>query len=56
VGHGAAAWQHQPEEKRHRGGEREETTLVGPMQILLSRKMKKFHVIDSAATKWTVKI
>jgi hypothetical protein len=27
--HGAAAWRRRPEERRHRGGEMEETTLVG---------------------------
>jgi hypothetical protein len=32
------------------GGEREETTPVGMTRILLCRKMKKTHAVDSAAT------
>jgi hypothetical protein len=45
------------EEMRHRGGEREETTLAGLTGILLDQKMKKIHVIDSAGTneRWKFK-
>jgi hypothetical protein len=38
-----------PKERRHRGGEREETTSIGLTQILLSGKMIKIHTVDSAA-------
>jgi hypothetical protein len=37
--YGAVAWRRQPEERQHRGGKREETTLVGLMRILLGQKM-----------------
>jgi hypothetical protein len=39
-----------PEEKHRRGGEREEMTPIEFMRILLGQKIKKIHVIDSAAT------
>jgi hypothetical protein len=39
-----------PEERWHWGGEREEMTSVGLTRFLLGRKMKKIHVVDSAAT------
>jgi hypothetical protein len=35
------AWQRQSDERQHRGGETEDTTLVELMRILLSQKMKK---------------
>jgi hypothetical protein len=48
--HGATAWRHRSEKRRHRRGEREETTVVGLTRNLLDWKMKKIHVVDSAAT------
>jgi hypothetical protein len=39
----------QPKERRHWGGEREETMPVELMQILLEQKMKKIHAVDSTA-------
>jgi hypothetical protein len=52
-----AAWQHRLEERWHQGGEMEETMLVGLTQILLGRKMKKIHAVDSDATigQWRFK-
>jgi hypothetical protein len=52
-----AAWWRWPKERRHRGGEKEETMRVEMTWILLVRKMKKIHVIDSAATngRWRFK-
>jgi hypothetical protein len=47
--HGAAAWRHWPKEMQHQRREREETTPVGLMQILLDQKMKKIHAVDSVA-------
>jgi hypothetical protein len=47
VWHDVTAWWYRPEERRHRGGEREETTPVGLTRILLERKMKKIHAVDS---------
>jgi hypothetical protein len=49
VQHGVVAWQCRPEERQHRGGEREEMTLVGLTRILLGRKTKKTHGVDSIA-------
>jgi hypothetical protein len=34
---------------QHQRREREETTPVGLMQILLDQKMKKIHAVDSVA-------
>jgi hypothetical protein len=33
-----------------RGGEREETINIGLTRILLDRKIKKIHVVNSAST------
>jgi hypothetical protein len=54
--HDAVAWQRRPEERQHQREEREETTPCGLTQILLGQKIKKIYTIDSAATKWRVKI
>jgi hypothetical protein len=51
VWHNAAAWWRRPEERWYQGWEREETATVGLIRILLGRKMKKIHAIDSAGTK-----
>jgi hypothetical protein len=50
VSHDVVAWRRWPEERRHRGGETEETTPVGMTQILLGQKMKKINVVNSATT------
>jgi hypothetical protein len=50
VQHGIAVWHRWSEERRHRGEKREEMMAVGLTQILLGQKIKKIHVIDSAAT------
>jgi hypothetical protein len=42
------AWRRRPEERRHRGGEREEM-LVGLTRIYWAKKWKK-HMVNSAAT------
>jgi hypothetical protein len=47
--HGAAAWWCRPEERWHRGGEREEIIPVGLMQIFLGQKMKKIDMVNSIA-------
>jgi hypothetical protein len=44
------AWRRRSEERWHQGGEGEKMTLVGLAQILLDQKIKKTHMIDSAAT------
>jgi hypothetical protein len=45
------------EERRHRGGKREETMWFELTQILLGKKIKKIHVIDSVAIniRWIFK-
>jgi hypothetical protein len=43
-------WQRWLEERRHWGGEKEETTPVSLMRILLGRKMKKIYAVNSVAT------
>jgi hypothetical protein len=44
------AWRHRLKERRHCGGEMEETIVVGLTRILLGQKMKKTYTFDSAAT------
>jgi hypothetical protein len=58
VWHGATVWWCRSEERRHRGGEREETATVGLARILLDRKIKKIHVIDLAGVNrcWRFKV
>jgi hypothetical protein len=52
--HGKEAWYgvaellHRPKERSHREGEREEMMIVGLTRILLGRKIKKNHMVDSA--------
>jgi hypothetical protein len=55
--HGTVAWWHRPEERRHRGREREETTPVGLTRILLGKKIRKIYAVDSVATngQWKFK-
>jgi hypothetical protein len=48
--HGPTMWWRRPEDRRHRGGESEETTPVGLTWILLDQKLKKIHAIDSVDT------
>jgi hypothetical protein len=43
------AWRRPPEEKRHRGGERDEMTLVELTDILMGRKIMKIHKVNLAA-------
>jgi hypothetical protein len=40
----------QSDERCHRGGEREKMTLVGLTRILLDKKMKKIHAVNSPAS------
>jgi hypothetical protein len=48
--HGVVAWRHRLKERRHCGGEMEETIVVGLTRILLGQKMKKTYTFDPAAT------
>jgi hypothetical protein len=48
--HSAVAWQRRSEEMRDQRGKIEETTPVGLTWILLSKKIKKIHHVDSAAS------
>jgi hypothetical protein len=43
-------WQRRLNERRHRGGKRDETTPVVLMRILLGQKMKKIHAVDLIVT------
>jgi hypothetical protein len=45
--HGTMAWWCRLEERLHQEKERDETTLVGLTWILLGRKIKKIHTVDS---------
>jgi hypothetical protein len=42
-------WRRRLEERWHRGGEREGTTPIGLTRMLLDRKIKKIHMVDSFA-------
>jgi hypothetical protein len=55
--HGASAWRRRPEVRRHRGGERKETTSIGLMWILMDQKIKKIHTVNSTDTngRWRFK-
>jgi hypothetical protein len=46
--HDVTVWRCQPEERRYRGGETEQMMSVGLTRILLTRKIKKIHAVDSA--------
>jgi hypothetical protein len=48
--HDTTAWWYRPEERRHRGEERDETTPIKLTWILLDQKIKKIHTINSAPT------
>jgi hypothetical protein len=55
--HEVVAWRRRSDERRHRGGERDETTSVGLTRFLLGQKIKKIHAIDLASTnrRWRFK-
>jgi hypothetical protein len=54
--HGTTAWWHWSEERRYRGGERVETTLVGLTRILTGSKNKENSRGQFNCYKWIVKI
>jgi hypothetical protein len=50
------AWWRWPEEMRHRGGERVDTTPVWLTRILLGHKIKRINMVDSTVTnRWRFK-
>jgi hypothetical protein len=58
VWHNAAAWRHRSEERRHQGGESEQTKLIGLTRILVGQTTKKIHTVNLVVTNgwWKIKV